>query len=174
MIIDILYQTVVLTSSITLILLILGVIGILWKNGYIQNMPYYTELRNAIIMQGLNSVANANLTGMLLPSNSNLSKSELSNFQLDEDKQYAYGEIIFNGKKYMLFLPYDHGLARRMRMRSTYLLSGKSRVNVSHPPGIPHSISAKQLGGNSLIICDDMDDIFEEVKDDQKLTYKFD
>ena len=169
---DIIYQTFILTISFSLLLSVVTVIGVLWKLGYIQKLPYYNQVRNAIIMQGINTMASSDWTGLFMPKYESANVG-LSKFELDDNKEYAYGEIMFNNIKYMLFLPYDKGLSRRMRMKSTYLLSEDKKVNINHPPGIRHNLSAKQLGGHTIMICNNDDDVLEQVTDTDKLTYKF-
>lgn len=57
------------------------------------------------------------------------------------------------GKQYLVFLPYDSSkFVSMLHFKAELLREGKPSLLVTQYPGVPYSVSAKDLGGNALKI----------------------
>lgn len=78
------------------------------------------------------------------------------------------------GKKYSLCVTYDQTKAGSMRGKEVYLISGEQGIEqktlLTHKPGIPYLLSAKDMGGTKIIV-EKRNKIIKEYKDDEVPNY---
>lgn len=63
---------------------------------------------------------------------------------------YQYG-----GKNYKVCVPYDSSKVRGALRKEVFLIRGNERIDITHKPGIPYLLSAKDMGGNRIIVTKD-------------------
>ena len=81
--------------------------------------------------------------------------SAVSKFELSENKTFLTGQVEIDNKIYTLAVPYNLGLANKLRSKKVYLkLTDDSSINITQPPGTLYQISAEQMGGDKIIVKD--------------------
>jgi len=84
------------------------------------------------------------------------------------------------GKTHSIYLPWNESLIRKMQRRKVYLLKRNNvsqsdtnlsntytRIDISQKPGIPYLLSAKDLGGEKIIIEDLSGEIIGEFENEE-------
>lgn len=71
-------------------------------------------------------------------------------------KNSAMLKIRHGGKSHSIYVPYDRKKSTRMLRKKVFLIRDGKRVNITQKPGIKYLVSAKDLGGE-LIIIEDLD-----------------
>lgn len=80
--------------------------------------------------------------------------------------------ISFNhgGKNHNVCVPYDRNKGRKMLRTEVFLISNNDRTNITHKPSIPYLLSAKDMGGEKIIVTKD-DVTIREYKEDEVPNY---
>ncbi len=84
-----------------------------------------------------------------------ISNSEEVKFKQFQGHPSALVIFDYGGKSYNLCVPFDQAKAIHMRRRNAYLVKGEERIEITHKPGIPYMISAKEMGGEKIIVDKD-------------------
>ena len=65
--------------------------------------------------------------------------------------------ILYNhgGKEHKVCVPYDRSKSRAMLRKKVFLIRDDDRIEITHKPGVPYSLSAKDMGGNKIIVTKD-------------------
>lgn len=56
------------------------------------------------------------------------------------------------GKQHRVSVPYDRSKGRTMTRKQVWLVSGDTRTNITHKPGIPYLMTAEELGGEKIVV----------------------
>jgi hypothetical protein len=83
--------------------------------------------------------------------------NEISNSEEVKFKQFQKHPsaiVIFDhgGKSHNLCIPFDQSKAKHMRRRDVYLIRGTEKIEITHKPGVPYLISAKDMGGDKIVV----------------------
>lgn len=71
----------------------------------------------------------------------------------DESASVVYERL---GKQYILLVPYNRSRVVSMSQFKVELIrDGKQAVDITQQPGIPYMVSAKELGGNKIVITNE-------------------
>jgi len=86
--------------------------------------------------------------------------NEISNSEEIKFKQFQghpSAIVIFDhgGKSYNLCIPFDQAKAKHMRRRNVYLIKDGEKIEITHKPGVPYLITAKEMGGEKIIVVKD-------------------
>ena len=81
--------------------------------------------------------------------------------------------IIVNqaGKKHSVYVPYDRKKSSSMLRKKVFLIKGDEKIDISQKPGIPYLITAKQLGGSSIVVEDLSGDVIKVYNEDEIPNY---
>jgi len=67
--------------------------------------------------------------------------------------------VVFNhgGKQHNVCIPYDRSKGRKMLRKKVWLVRGEEneKIEITHKAGVPYLLSAKDMGGNSIIVTKD-------------------
>lgn len=87
--------------------------------------------------------------------------------------------ILYNhgGKSHNICVPYDRSKSRKMLRKEVFLVRSDSdqvnnnyeneqRVEITHKPGVPYSLCAKDMGGTKIIVTKDGETIREYGEDE--------
>lgn len=82
------------------------------------------------------------------------------------------------GKEHRVCVPYDRSKSTAMLRKQVFLINSSNnnndidkkidinRIEITHKPGIPYLLSAKQMGGTKIIVIKDNETIKEYLDDD--------
>ena len=59
-----------------------------------------------------------------------------------------------NGKTHPVYIPYDRRKSVSMLRKRVFLLKDDQKEDMTQKPGVPYLVSAKDLGGDSIIVED--------------------
>lgn len=78
------------------------------------------------------------------------------------------------GKEHKVCVPYDRSKSRIMLRKEVYLVRNggekEERIEITHKPGVPYLLSAKEMGGSKIIVIKD-NKIIKEYGEDEKPAY---
>lgn len=57
-----------------------------------------------------------------------------------------------DNESYQLNIPFNRDLIRKMSGSKVYLIIGNKQVNITQQPGIPYSVTAREMGGEKIVI----------------------
>ncbi len=57
-----------------------------------------------------------------------------------------------DNESYILNIAFNRELIRKMSGSKVYLVMGDKQVNITQQPGIPYSVTARELGGEKIIL----------------------
>ena len=63
-------------------------------------------------------------------------------------------EVKHNGKTHSVYIPYDRRKSVSMLRKRVFLLKDDQKEDMTQKPGVPYLVSAKDLGGDSIIVED--------------------
>jgi len=154
---DLLYQLTLLGALGCCVVIFILTLSWAWKNGYLQYLPFYNNLKEAMVQQATNN--GMDMIGMIAQLQQQLFNptvsSAVSKFELSENKTFLTGQVEIDNKIYTLAVPYNLGLANKLRSKKVYLkLTDDSSINITQPPGTLYQISAEQMGGDKIIVKD--------------------
>lgn len=70
------------------------------------------------------------------------------------------------GKQHRVCIPYDRTKSRAMLRKKVYLIRGNDKIEITHKPGVPYLLSAKDMGGNNIVVEKDKEIIHEYCAED--------
>lgn len=108
-----------------------------------------TNARTAIILRAI--------------SNSTSDNNSQCKFEINSDRKSATITYTHNNKIYRIIIPYNRRRIRSMSQHQVFLVKGNDRVDITHQPGIPYLITAEEMGGDSIIILDESNNIIKEL-----------
>ena len=71
------------------------------------------------------------------------------------------------GKVHSIYVPYDRKRRGQMVRHNVYLLKGEEKINISQKPGVKYMVSAKDLGGDMIVVEDKDSKVLHVYKDDE-------
>ena len=81
-------------------------------------------------------------------------------------------EIIMDDRHYHLWVPYQRNLIRTMTGKSLQLIrEGGDPIIYNLYPGIPFTLTPKQLGGSKILLLDSQGAVLGEFEGDQMVTF---
>ena len=57
-----------------------------------------------------------------------------------------------DNESYMLNIPFKRDLIRKMSGSKAYLVKDDQQINITQQPGIAYNVTARELGGNKIIV----------------------
>lgn len=76
-------------------------------------------------------------------------------------------KINHGGKSHSIYVPYNRRKSTKMLQTRVFLLKGEEKIPISQKPGIPYLVSAKDLGGDIILIEDRDGNVLKVYKDDE-------
>lgn len=72
--------------------------------------------------------------------------------------------VSFNhhGKTHNIYVPYHRNKSTAMLRKKYYLIKGEEKILLEQKPGIPFLVSAQDLDGEKIIVCDKDDNILSQ------------
>jgi len=170
---DLAYQLILVGCLGCFVLVFILLLSWAWKNGYLQYVPFYNNLKEAMVQQATNNGMDmismiTNLQQQLFaPSTA----ATVSGFELGENNNYLTGRVKFALKDYNLVLPYNPRLAQKLKTKKVYLkLNDGNLVEITQPPGTLYYLSAEDMAGSEIIVKDLTNKTIYKVTGSQKLT----
>ena len=80
-------------------------------------------------------------------------------------------KVTHAGKSHSVYVPYDRKKSTSMLRKKVYLIKNGEKTDISQKPGIPYLVSAKQMGGKSIIVEDMSGEIIKTYSEDEIPNY---
>lgn len=127
------------------ILTVIGLITFIYL-AYKGYLDYFESIRKKRMMMNYSTTL-LNTALSLIPNKEKPKKTINSN--LVEEIH-----IERHGRKHVVYVPYDSSLVSEMIKYKVYLVKGNNTIDITHPPGISHMVSAYHLDGDKIIVKD--------------------
>ena len=101
-----------------------------------------------------------------------LNKKQDQNSEIFKPMEKSKSAIILynhGGKNHNICVPYDRSKSRKMLRKEVFLVrldDHENRVEITHKPGVPYLLSAKEMGGIKIVVTKDGETIREYGEDE--------
>jgi len=75
------------------------------------------------------------------------------------------------GKTHSVYIPYDRKKSSSMLRKKVFLIKENEKIDISQKPGVPYLITAKQLGGQKIVVEDLTGEIIKTYTEDEVPNY---
>jgi len=76
-------------------------------------------------------------------------------------------KVSHGGKSHSIYVPYNRRKTTKMLRTKVFLLKGEEKIDITQKPGIPYLVSAKDLGGEMIIVEDKGGNVLYTFKDEE-------
>ncbi len=132
--------------TLTLSLLMLGAVGLIigYKYDYIPKNKYHS-----LINRGIKGFKVAKILAQKY-----FEEDPPVTFQINNSRKSASITYPYNGKVYLINVPYVPNMSTKMTLNRAYLVRNGREIEITQQPGIPYSVDATELGGDKIIFRD--------------------
>ena len=98
-------------------------------------------------------------------------ENEQEGFKPMRKSTSALINIQHGGNTNSIYIPYNRRLVTKMLNTRAFLLKGEDKIEITHKPGVPYLVSAKQMGGDMIVIENKEGHVLNCYKDDEIPNY---